>query len=134
MSLYGERSKPRAEDLRGLDALVVDLQDAGRPLLHLREHDAAVPRGRGRRRASRSSCSTGPNPLGGERVEGPERDPAMPFSMVSTAPGPLVHGLTLGEMARLANARRAKPGRVSVVAMARLDARHDVGRHAAGPG
>jgi uncharacterized protein YbbC (DUF1343 family) len=58
-----------------------------------------------------------PNPLGGERVEGPERDPAMPFSLVSRAPGPLVHGLTLGEMARLANRRLAKPGRVSVVPM-----------------
>ena len=43
-----------------------------------------------------------PNPLGGERVEGPERDPAMPFSLVSVAPGPLVHGLTLGEMALVA--------------------------------
>jgi uncharacterized protein YbbC (DUF1343 family) len=41
----------------------------------------------------------------------------MLFSLVSVAPGPLVHGLTLGEMARLAAARRAKPGRVSVVAM-----------------
>jgi len=58
-----------------------------------------------------------PNPIGGERVEGPERDPAMPFSMVSMAPGPLVHGLTLGEMARFASERHAKPGVVSVVAM-----------------
>jgi uncharacterized protein YbbC (DUF1343 family) len=58
-----------------------------------------------------------PNPLGGERVEGPERDPAMPFSLVSVAPGPLVHGLTLGEMAALANRRRERPGRVSVVTM-----------------
>jgi uncharacterized protein YbbC (DUF1343 family) len=58
-----------------------------------------------------------PNPLGGERVEGPLRDPAMPFSLVSVAPGPLVHGLTLGEMAQIANGRREKPGRVSVVTM-----------------
>jgi uncharacterized protein YbbC (DUF1343 family) len=33
------------------------------------------------------------------------------------APGPLVHGLTLGEMARFASERHAKPGVVSVVAM-----------------
>ena len=71
-----------------------------------------------------------PNPLGGERVEGPVRDPAMPFSMVSAAPGPLVHGLTLGEMARLANARRARArGACSVVAMAGWSRAHDVARH-----
>ena len=29
VSLYGGKTKPTAEDLRGLDALVIDLQDAG---------------------------------------------------------------------------------------------------------
>ncbi len=58
-----------------------------------------------------------PNPLGGERVEGMPRDPAVPFSLVSRAPGPLVHGLTLGEMARYANAKLAKPAKLEVVAM-----------------
>ena len=58
-----------------------------------------------------------PNPLGGVLVEGPEGDPDRSFSLVSYAPGPLVHGLTLGEMARYANARRSRPGRVSVVSM-----------------
>jgi uncharacterized protein YbbC (DUF1343 family) len=33
------------------------------------------------------------------------------------APGPLVHGLTLGEMARVANAQRAHPAPLRVVAM-----------------
>ena len=111
VSLYGERTKPLPEDLRGLDALVVDLQDAGvrfytyasTMLLCL---EAAADAG------VEVVVLDRPNPLGGERVEGPERDPAMPFSMVVAAPGPLVHGLTLGEMARFANARRAKPGRV----------------------
>jgi uncharacterized protein YbbC (DUF1343 family) len=41
----------------------------------------------------------------------------MPESLVSMTPGPLVHGLTLGEMATIANSRRATPGRVRVVAM-----------------
>jgi uncharacterized protein YbbC (DUF1343 family) len=116
VSLYGARTKPRAEDLRGLDALVVDLQDAGvrfytyasTMLLCL---DAAAEAG------LEVVVLDRPNPLGGERVEGPERDAAMPFSLVSVAPGPLVHGLTLGEMATLVNARRGAPGRVSVVRM-----------------
>jgi uncharacterized protein YbbC (DUF1343 family) len=116
VSLYGARMKPTAEDLRGLDALVVDLQDAGvrfytyasTMLLCL---EAAAEAG------LEVVVLDRPNPLGGERVEGPLRDPAMPFSLVSAAPGPLVHGLTLGEMAKIASGRREKPGRVSVVRM-----------------
>ncbi len=116
VSLYGERTKPTPSDLRGLDALVIDLQDAGvrfytyasTMLLCL---EAAADAG------IEVSVLDRPNPIGGERVEGPERDPAMPFSLVSMTPGPLVHGLTLGEMARLTNTRRPKPGRVSVVSM-----------------
>ena len=60
-----------------------------------------------------------PNPLGGERVEGPDSDPrdAVPESLVNTAPGPLVHGLTAGEMAQFVNASLAKPARLTVVPM-----------------
>jgi uncharacterized protein YbbC (DUF1343 family) len=60
-----------------------------------------------------------PNPLGGDRVAGPRRGPVdeVPLSLVSRAPGPLVHGLTLGEMARVANAARAQPARLTVVPM-----------------
>jgi uncharacterized protein YbbC (DUF1343 family) len=116
VSLYGERTKPRPSDLRGLDALVIDLQDAGvrfytyasTMLLCL---EAAAEAG------LEAVVLDRPNPIGGERVEGPERDPAMPASLVSMTPGPLVHGLTLGEMALVANGRRAAPGRVRVVAM-----------------
>jgi uncharacterized protein YbbC (DUF1343 family) len=116
VSLYGERNKPAAADLRDLDALVVDLQDAGvrfytyasTMLLCL---EAAADAG------LEGVVLDRPNPIGGERVEGPVRDPALPFSMVSAAPGPLVHGLTLGELAPLATARRARPGTVKVVAM-----------------
>jgi uncharacterized protein YbbC (DUF1343 family) len=116
VSLYGARTRPAPEELRGLEALVVDLQDAGvrfytyasTMLLCLEAAaEAGLP----------VVVLDRPNPLGGERVEGPERDPAMPESLVSVAPGPLVHGLTLGEMARVADGRRGKPGRVSVVAM-----------------
>ena len=128
VSLYGARTKPTAEDLRGLDVLVVDLQDAGvrfytyasTMLLCL---EAAAEAG------LEVVVLDRPNPLGGDRVEGPERDPAMPFSLVSVAPGPLVHGLTLGEMALVANSRREKPGRVSVRGDERLEAGHDLGRH-----
>ncbi len=116
VSLYGQRSTPSAQDLQGLDVLVVDLQDAGvrfytyasTMLLCL---EAAAAAGLAVVVLDR------PNPLGGVRVDGPERDPARPFSLVSLAPGPLVHGLTLGELARFANARLRQPARLVVVEM-----------------
>lgn len=116
VSLYGERSKPAKEDLAGLDILLVDLQDAGvrfytyssTMLLCL---EAAAEAGVGVIVLDR------PNPLGGLRVEGPFVDPSLPARLVSMAPGPLVHGLTFGEMARHATDQNRKPGNVSVVAM-----------------
>jgi uncharacterized protein YbbC (DUF1343 family) len=116
VSLYGQRTKPTPADLRGLDALVVDLQDAG-----VRFYTYASTMLLALRAAADEGLEVvvldRPNPLGGERVEGPVRDPDMPESLVSAAPGPLVHGLTLGEMALLAGGRRARPGRVRVVSM-----------------
>jgi beta-glucosidase-like glycosyl hydrolase/CubicO group peptidase (beta-lactamase class C family) len=118
VSLYGDHRKPTKKDLRRLDALVFDLQGAGvrfytyvsTMILCL---EAAAERGLDFVVLDR------PNPLGGERIEGPvsaARD-AVPESFVNTAPGPLVHGLTLGEMARLVNQRLKKPARLTVVPM-----------------
>ncbi len=117
-SLYGDHHKPRPEDLAGLDVLVLDLQDAGvrfytyvsTMLLCL---EAAAEAG------IEIVVLDRPNPLGGNRVEGPLRDPIedLPVRLVNMAPGPLVHGLTLGEMARFVNARRARPARLTVVEM-----------------
>ena len=105
VSLYGARTKPDAEDLRDLDALVIDLQDAG-----VRFYTYASTMILCLEAAAEAGIELvvldRPNPLGGERIEGPLRGPtAAPTSLVSLAPGPLVHGLTLGEMARLVNAR-----------------------------
>ena len=115
VSLYGPKTRPAAADLRGLDALVIDLQDAGARFYTYASTmllcvEAAAAAG--------VECVVldRPNPVGGARADGPERDAAVASNLFLT-PGPLVHGLTLGEMARLWNARRPKPGRVSVVAM-----------------
>lgn len=118
VSLYGKKNQPEAADLAGLDALVFDVQDAGvrfytyvsTMLLCM---EAAAEAG------IEFVVLDRPNPLGGERVEGPLRGStdAVPLSLVSRAPGPLVHGLTVGEMARFVNARRATPARLTVVPM-----------------
>jgi len=117
VSLCGSRTRPRAEDLAGLDVLVVDLQDAGvrfytyvSTLIECLEASAEA--------GIELVVLDRPNPLGGERIEGPEAGADAPPSLLNRAPGPLIHGLTLGEMARLVNARLPRPGRVAVVPMA----------------
>jgi uncharacterized protein YbbC (DUF1343 family)/CubicO group peptidase (beta-lactamase class C family) len=118
VSLYGDHRKPQPEDLEDLDALVCDLQGAGvrfytyvsTMILAL---EAAAEAG------IEFVVLDRPNPLGGERIEGPVSAPreVVPSSFVNLAPGPVVHGLTLGEMARFVNQSLEKPARLTVVAM-----------------
>jgi uncharacterized protein YbbC (DUF1343 family) len=118
VSLYGDHRKPNVEDLEGLDALVFDLQGAGvRFYTYVSTMILALE----------AAAETGvefvvldrPNPLGGDRIEGPVSAPrdVVPASFVNLAPGPLVHGLTLGEMARFVNQSLEKPARLTVVPM-----------------
>jgi uncharacterized protein YbbC (DUF1343 family) len=116
VALYGRPHGLGAADVQGLDALVYDLQDVG-VRFYTYASDLLL--------ALETAATAGielvvldrPNPLGGVRVEGPVSDPAMPKSGVNRTPGPLVHGLTMGELARYANAQRARPARLTVVAM-----------------
>jgi uncharacterized protein YbbC (DUF1343 family)/beta-glucosidase-like glycosyl hydrolase len=119
VSLYGARRKPTPEDLAGLDVLVFDLQGAGvrfytyvsTMILSL---EAAAEAG------VELVVLDRPNPLGGERIEGPVSAPreVVAESFVNMAPGPLVHGLTMGEVARFVNDRSENPADLSVVEMA----------------
>ena len=118
VSLYGDHRKPTAEDLEGLDALVFDLQGGGvrfytyvsTMMLAL---EAAAEAG------LEFVVLDRPNPLGGDRIEGPVSAPrdVVPESFVNMAPGPMVHGLTLGEMARFVNQGLETPARLTVVTM-----------------
>ena len=119
VSLYGERKKPSPEDLGDLDALVFDLQGAGaRFYTYVSTLILCLETAAGA--GIDFVVLDRPNPLGGERVEGPVAAPrdVVPASFVNLAPGPLVHGLTMGEMARVVNASLPKPARLRVVAMA----------------
>jgi uncharacterized protein YbbC (DUF1343 family) len=129
VSLYepGHR-KPTRADLRGLDALVYDMQDAG---VRFFTYISTMIY------AQRAAAAAGvtfvvldrPNPLGGEIVAGPVAD--LRDTILSVAPGPLVHGLTAGEMARLVQARSSPRGPPCRRADGRLAARHDVAGHRA---
>ncbi|MCU0791349.1 MAG: DUF1343 domain-containing protein [Opitutaceae bacterium] len=99
-SLHGKNRKPTAAQLKGLDALVIDLQDIG-----VRSYTFNVVM-----RYAMDSCFTHgvevivldrPNPLGGLKVDGPHLDREW-MSGVGAFRIPYVHGLTMGELARLA--------------------------------
>lgn len=100
-SLYSETRKPSPEMLRGLDLLVVDLQDVGTRVytyiwtlvLCL---EACAEQGIDVMVLDR------PNPLGGEVAEGALLDRSF-ASFVGGAEIPMRHGLTIGELARHCN-------------------------------
>lgn len=101
-SLYGVTRKPTPDMLRGLDALVFDLQDVG-----CRSYTYLSTMARCMEAAGENNVEfivlDRPNPLGGQRVEGPGVEKQW-ISFVGQFPVPYVHGLTAGEMARMINA------------------------------
>jgi uncharacterized protein YbbC (DUF1343 family) len=100
-SLYdGKTGRPTKAQLKGIDALVVDLQDIG-----VRSYTFAA-----RMKLAIEGCFQNgvevivldrPNPLGGLKVSGPLLDPELK-SGVGQYRVPYVHGLTIGELARMA--------------------------------
>ncbi len=98
-SLYGQNRAPTPEMLATIDALLIDLQDIG-----ARSYTFISTM-----RACLEACAEAdvpfvvldrPNPLGGQRVEGPPLDPRFE-SFISYLPVPYVHGMTMGELAKL---------------------------------
>jgi uncharacterized protein YbbC (DUF1343 family) len=102
-SLYGVTRKPTPAMLRGLDALVFDLQDIG-----CRSYTYLSTMARCLEAAGENHIEfivlDRPNPLGGLRVEGPGIDKQW-ISFVGQFPVPYLHGLTAGELARMINAK-----------------------------
>jgi uncharacterized protein YbbC (DUF1343 family) len=100
LSLYGGKYKPDPEDLASLDLVIFDIQDVGvrfytyvSSMTYLMEACAeqGVP----------FMVLDRPNPLG-HYVDGPVLDTAY-RSFVGMHPIPVVHGLTVGELATMIN-------------------------------
>ena len=99
-SLHGKTRKPTKEMLKGIDALVIDLQDIG-----TRSYTFISCM-----RYTMEACFENgvevivldrPNPLSGLKVDGPPLDPEW-VSYVGAFRVPYVHGLTIGELAMMA--------------------------------
>ncbi len=100
-SLYSETREPTAEMLRGVDLLVVDLQDVGTRIYTYIYTMANCLRAARRHGVKVVVCDR-PNPIGGVGVEGPMLHRGFE-SFVGQFPIPMRHGMTIGEMARLFN-------------------------------
>ena len=97
--LYGETHKPTPEMLNGVDVIVFDIQEVG---ARFYEHinilafvmEAAAERG------IRVVVLDRPNPITGIKQDGFVTDAAAQYRFGSYAPVPVVHGMTMGELAK----------------------------------
>jgi uncharacterized protein YbbC (DUF1343 family) len=100
-SLYGATRKPTPAMLRGIDALVYDLQDTG-----VRSYTFISTMGLAMEACAEAGIEfvvlDRPNPLGGERVEGPMVDDRF-RSFVGQWNIPYAYGMTCGELAQMIN-------------------------------
>jgi uncharacterized protein YbbC (DUF1343 family) len=98
-SLYGATRKPTQVMLRNVDVLVFDIQDVG-----ARFYTYISTMGLAMQAAAAARIPfvvlDRPNPLGGEYVSGFVLEPSL-RSFVGQYPIPIVHGLTVGELARM---------------------------------
>jgi uncharacterized protein YbbC (DUF1343 family) len=100
-SLYSETREPTAEMLRGIDALVIDLQDIGARIYTYIYTMANCMRAAARHGVQVIVCDR-PNPVAGTQVEGACLEPGWE-SFVGQFAIPMRHGMTIGELAKLFN-------------------------------
>lgn len=114
-SLYGDTKRPSDQMLQGIDALVFDIQGAG-----VRFYTFITTMGYCMEAAAKHHIAffvlDRPDPLGGERIEGPMLDPSR-MSFVGYFRMPLVYGMTLGELAQMFNAENKTGVELHVVEM-----------------
>ena len=100
-SLYSETREPTADMLRGVDVLVIDLQDVG-TRIYTYIYTLANCLTAARKHGLKAVVCDRPNPIGGADVEGPMLMSGFE-SFVGQYPIPMRHGMTIGELARLFN-------------------------------
>ena len=100
-SLYSETREPTAEMLRGVEVLIVDLQDIGARIYTYIYTMANCMRAAARHGVPVIICDR-PNPIGGTAVDGARLQPGWE-SFVGQFPIPMRHGMTIGELAVLFN-------------------------------
>lgn len=117
-SVYGptdESRRPSLDVLKQLDAVVIDLQDAG-----VRFYTYETTVGYCLEAAAKAGINVvvldRPNPLGGAVVQGPLSE-ADRESFTNYGPIPVRHGMTLGELAQIFNAEHGIHAKLTVIPM-----------------
>ena len=115
-SVYGATGaarRPSLDILKTLDAVVVDIQDAG-----ARFYTYETTLGYFLEGAAKAGIEVivldRPNPITGSFVQGPLSDPGHE-SFTNYAPVPVRHGMTVGELAKMFNSERNINARLQVV-------------------
>lgn len=107
-SLYGASKKPTPAMLRDIDVLVFDIQDIG-----VRFYTYISTMGLAMQAAAAARIPflvlDRPNPLGGEYVSGFVLEPKL-ATFVGQYTIPIVHGMTVGELARMIQGEKLLPG------------------------
>ncbi|MCC6821659.1 MAG: DUF1343 domain-containing protein, partial [Verrucomicrobia subdivision 3 bacterium] len=111
-SLYGDRRKPTTEQLKGLDALVFDIQDVG-----CRFYTYTSTMGLCMEAAAEAGIPfvvlDRVNPINGLTIDGPVLTEKTSF--VGFHPIPLRYGMTIGELARMFNVERKTKANLIVI-------------------
>lgn len=114
-SLYGDTRWPTPDMLRGIDIIIIDLQDGGvrfytflATALYVMEAAAAA--------GCQVILLDRPAPITGDRIEGPMLDADF-ASFVGPYPMPIRYGMTIGEMAQMANTEYGINCDLTVIAM-----------------
>jgi uncharacterized protein YbbC (DUF1343 family) len=115
-SLYGDTLQPTPQMLKGLDALVFDMQDVG-----VRFYTYITTMGYAMEAAARQGIPfyilDRPNPINASVVQGPVMEEDLK-SFTGYFPLPLRHGMTVGELARMFNEEKRIGVKLRVMAMA----------------
>jgi uncharacterized protein YbbC (DUF1343 family) len=100
-SLFGKITKPTPEMLKGIEVLIFDIQDVG-----VRFYTFTSTLFLTMEAAAENNITfivlDRPNPIGGLNFDGPIREDSLK-SFVGLHPIPVMHGMTVGELAKMAN-------------------------------
>lgn len=114
-SLYGKTMRPTPEMLRGIDALVFDIQDVG-ARFYTYETTMAYAMEAAAKAGIAYYVLDRPNPITGVHVEGPLLDRDL-LSFVGYFPLPPRHGMTMGELAEMFNGENRIGAKLTVIPM-----------------
>lgn len=100
-SLYGKTRRPSEEMLKDIDVMVFDIQDVG-VRYYTYESTMGICMEEAAKHHIRYVVLDRPNPITGTRVDGPIADKQY-LGFTAFGPHPLMHGMTMGELAQYFN-------------------------------